>query len=349
MKWFVKNVVVFLIIAVLIAVSLSPQLGMPSGDALVLPLGAVQNPFAPVMMVLGLLLAVPGIFVTVKLIKTMNAKRSGLLLVAVGFASILASGVLLIISGLEERDAANAAVDTVYAFFDFTDPVMVRRPIDIGDDDVGEISEQTHEVLTDPEEDLKYILLDGTGYVAVLSIPALDLVLPVNAAWSYPELRNTPCRYSGSIEEDSLVVMAHGYRAHFGTIERLREGDAIELIDVERVVHDYPFIQYMYLTDNAGKLIASVITDPTYKERYGKLPLGYDFSQRQWFIKPMQSGALHVTDLYQSQFTEKLILTVAAPVTDDDDNITGIIGADIQLEELLKRDDMGHKEKDEIL
>ena len=36
-------------------------------------------------------------------------------------------------------------------------------------------------------------------------------------------------------------------------------------------------------------------------------------------------------------FTGKLVITVSLPVTDDNDNITGIIGADIQWEALLKR------------
>lgn len=117
---------------------------------------------------------------------------------------------------------------------------------------------------------------------------------------------------------------------------------------MELAVQDYPFIQFLQLTDTAGKLVAAAITDPAYKDRYDKLPVGYDFSERQWFIKPMQSGALHVTDLYQSHFTEKLILTVSAPVTDDADNITGIISADIQLEELLKRGDMLEEEIDDL-
>ncbi|MDR2050845.1 MAG: histone-lysine N-methyltransferase [Deltaproteobacteria bacterium] len=105
-------------------------------------------------------------------------------------------------------------------------------------------------------------------------------------------------------------------------------------------VQDYPFIQYLYLTDTRGRLLAAAITDPAYRERYDSLPVGYDFSQRQWFIRPMRSGRLHVTDLYQSHFTEKLILTVSAPVLDERDGIAGIVGADIQLEELLKRADM---------
>ncbi|MBL3583098.1 histone-lysine N-methyltransferase [Oleidesulfovibrio alaskensis] len=102
-------------------------------------------------------------------------------------------------------------------------------------------------------------------------------------------------------------------------------------------VRQFSFIQYLYLTDVRGTLLASVITDPAYNERYQELPLGYDFSNRQWFQRPSQTGELHVTDLYQSQFTGKLILTVSAPVTDENDDIMGIVGADIQLEELLNR------------
>lgn len=101
----------------------------------------------------------------------------------------------------------------------------------------------------------------------------------------------------------------------------------------------YPFIQYFYLTDNQGRLLAAAISDPAYKEKYEALPLGHDFSERQWFKEPMMSGALHVTGFYQSLFTGKLIITVSIPVTDEKDNILGIIGADIQLEELLRRRD----------
>ncbi len=106
---------------------------------------------------------------------------------------------------------------------------------------------------------------------------------------------------------------------------------------LDNFVRDFSFIQYLYLTDAQGTLISSIITDPAYTDRYQELPLGHDFSDRQWFQRPSQTGALHVTDLYQSHFTSKLILTVSAPVTDEQDNIVGIIGADIQLEELLSR------------
>ena len=100
---------------------------------------------------------------------------------------------------------------------------------------------------------------------------------------------------------------------------------------------EYPFIQYMYVTDIKGKLLYALCTDESYKETYSKLPIGFDFSGREWFLKPMQTGKLHITDVYQSHFTNRLILTVSNPIVDENDNIIGVIGADIQMEQLLQR------------
>jgi len=51
----------------------------------------------------------------------------------------------------------------------------------------------------------------------------------------------------------------------------------------------------------------------------------------------MATGDLNIMDVYQSRFTGKLVITVSCAVTDKDDNITGVLGCDIQLEQLLKR------------
>lgn len=106
---------------------------------------------------------------------------------------------------------------------------------------------------------------------------------------------------------------------------------------LDAFVREYPFIQYCYLTDATGSLRCSAITDPTYREIYEALPLGYDFSQREWFRMPMKSGKLHIMDVYQSHFTGKLIITVSCAVTDAKDNIVGVLGVDIQIEQLLKK------------
>lgn len=112
---------------------------------------------------------------------------------------------------------------------------------------------------------------------------------------------------------------------------------AENLPKLEQFAHEHDFIQYLYLTDAKGALLHAVVGDPAYRHNYEKYPLGYDFSDREWFREPFKDGQLHITDIYQSLFTGKLVITVSIPVTDDNDNITGIIGADIQWEALLKR------------
>ena len=106
---------------------------------------------------------------------------------------------------------------------------------------------------------------------------------------------------------------------------------------MENVLKNYPFVQYINITDAEGRLLAFAIIDPKYKAAYEQLPLGIDLSDREWFRAPMKTGAQHVTDIYQSNFTRLLIVTVSAPVLDVHDEIQGVIGIDIQLDELLRR------------
>ncbi len=139
---------------------------------------------------------------------------------------------------------------------------------------------------------------------------------------------------------DHLKAVANDLAAHL--IARLAEDCEIRLgkenqFCLKEFAEAYPFIQYLYLTDDEGRLIAAEITDESHKDKYASLAPGYDFSNRVWFKEPMKTGKLHITDMYSSFFTGKLILTVSTAVTDENDNITGVLGADLQLEQLLKR------------
>jgi isopropylmalate/homocitrate/citramalate synthase len=117
----------------------------------------------------------------------------------------------------------------------------------------------------------------------------------------------------------------------------LRGFDELAQTTLNAFAEAYPFIQYLYLTDTKGKLKCATITDPRYQEKYQALPINYDFSQREWFITPMQTGELHIMDVYQSHFTGKLVITVSCAVTDDAERIMGVLGVDIQLEQLMQR------------
>ena len=51
--------------------------------------------------------------------------------------------------------------------------------------------------------------------------------------WSYPRLKIAPCRYSGSVYRDDLIVAAHNYFTHFGRLRELRLGERILFTDME--------------------------------------------------------------------------------------------------------------------
>lgn len=69
--------------------------------------------------------------------------------------------------------------------------------------------------------------IDGEDYLGVLSIPSLSLELPVNDRYDESSLKETPCRYEGSLKADDLIIAGHSYPQHFGHLRELRSGDEV--------------------------------------------------------------------------------------------------------------------------
>lgn len=78
--------------------------------------------------------------------------------------------------------------------------------------------------------------LDGAEWLGWLRIPSLELELPVQAEWSYPALKTSPCRCAGT-PEAGLVIAAHNDEQHFARLSLLTAGDAVEFTDVSGAVH----------------------------------------------------------------------------------------------------------------
>lgn len=89
----------------------------------------------------------------------------------------------------------------------------------------------------DPE--LPEVEIDGNLYVGEISIPALDLALPVMSEWSYPRLKIAPCRQFGSSRTDDLVIAAHNYASHFGRLNTLAIGDEVLFTDMDGIENRY--------------------------------------------------------------------------------------------------------------
>ena len=101
-------------------------------------------------------------------------------------------------------------------------------------------TQQIPEALRTPEDvEMSEMVIDGQRYIGFLTVPGLELELPVMSDWSYPQLRKAPCRYYGTALGGDLVLMAHNYARHFGSISQLKEGDPVCFTDADGNVHCY--------------------------------------------------------------------------------------------------------------
>ena len=92
------------------------------------------------------------------------------------------------------------------------------------------------EYLLDAEREMPVQTINGRDYIGVLTIPSLELELPVLSQWDYPALKVAPCRYSGSLYQDNLIICAHNYGSHFGKLKNLRVGDTAIFTDMDENV-----------------------------------------------------------------------------------------------------------------
>ena len=91
--------------------------------------------------------------------------------------------------------------------------------------------------------ELATVTVDGNTYIGVLTLPSIGIELPVMSTWSYPLLRISPCRYSGSLSGEALVIAGHNYARHFGKLVNMSVGDNVYFTDVNGLVYEFVVIE----------------------------------------------------------------------------------------------------------
>lgn len=106
---------------------------------------------------------------------------------------------------------------------------------------------------------------------------------------------------------------------------------------MQQTIEENPSIQFAYVVDMNGKKTTKNITNIADRAKYENYGVGTDQSDREWFIKPLQTGKMYVTNFYISKMTGALCITVSSPLVDDNDEMVGIFGVDIKFEDWVKR------------
>lgn len=149
----------------------------------------------------------------------MRKKTAGLVLAAAGVVLIALALLLLFHNRKEDRRAGEQSQAVLEEMHRIQDDGGATLPVGSLPPDPTSGKAQSAEMPT--------VQIDGYDYIGTLTIPALELELPVMAEWDYDRLLIAPCRQFGTTQTNDLVIAAHNYTRHFGLLYELSPGDAV--------------------------------------------------------------------------------------------------------------------------
>lgn len=209
-------------------------------------------------------------------------KKIGIACIAAGFISLLAAAGIIIYNSFEEQHAKDASyimlqnvqqkiadnavineeaetesTETNEDVVDTADNQLetVNDVIDTAEDAAenesvsGEFGDNTSKMQT--------MKIDRYDCIGILSIPVLELELPILTDWSYAKLKIAPCHYYGSCHEGNFVIAGHNYRSHFANLHTLKPKDLIMFTDVTGALHIYEVVLIETLPANATQEMIS--------------------------------------------------------------------------------------------
>ena len=152
-------------------------------------------------------------------------------------------------NGQESRRAGDSAQQVIT---ELTQSLTQQPPAEAGADPEQEEAPAVKlpEYLLDAQREMPEKTVNGLAYIGVLSIPSLNLELPVLSQWSYPNLKEAPCRYSGSLYQNNLIICAHNYASHFGRLKTLQPGDTLLFTDMDDQVVSFQMVEQETLEPN---------------------------------------------------------------------------------------------------
>lgn len=157
-------------------------------------------------------------------------RKIGTVCVALGICCLLAAVGILVHNYREESKAERASK-------------VLLQDVDL--------ASENERILEEVLQEMPTVKVNGYDCIGVLSIPVLQLELPVLTDWTYSKLQIAPCHYYGSYDETDFVIAAHNYKSHFGRLTELQQKDLVLFEDVTGTIHTYEVVLLETLPANA--------------------------------------------------------------------------------------------------
>ncbi|RJR32632.1 MAG: hypothetical protein C4567_18330 [Deltaproteobacteria bacterium] len=104
---------------------------------------------------------------------------------------------------------------------------------------------------------------------------------------------------------------------------------------LRKTMHHYPFFELCYVTDAGGVQVTDNISNNGFHAAYGSTGFGKNWSTRPWFTEAMNRRDTYISDIYRSVASDSFCLTVSTPLWDAGGNLIGVLGADINFNDIL--------------
>ena len=185
-------------------------------------------------------------------------KWIGIICVLLGIICMLSAVGFVTYNRWEAKTGGNIAQDMLTEVQGIMGEIQQERP---QPEKTVDFPNETVSVPNETEKlplEMETVEVNGYDCIGVISVPALELELPVLADWSDAKLKKAPCHYYGSYYEKNFVIAAHNYTAHFGKLSLLQAGDLVVFTDVSGADHFYEVVLLETLSATATEeMIAS--------------------------------------------------------------------------------------------
>ena len=97
------------------------------------------------------------------------------------------------------------------------------------------------EAAEEPVEEAVMPVMELYGYtlMGILSAPSVEVELPILEKWNYELLQVAPCRYSGSVQNDDLILLGHNFKSHFDSLKNIAVDDPVEFLAADGELYKY--------------------------------------------------------------------------------------------------------------
>ena len=173
-------------------------------------------------------------------------RKLGIFCIVLGFLCLLASAGWYVYNRQDAQNAETAAQTLLQD---------VQAQISVAEEENEPAEEETAQEQTTTAQTAGY------DCIGVLSIPVLELELPVLDDWSYEKLKVAPCVYYGTHGEKNFVIAAHNYEGHFKKLSQLQAGDLIFFTDMSGGEYVYEVILLETLPGDATEAMITADFD----------------------------------------------------------------------------------------